>query len=396
MATLTRSALPLPPPGAASNTAASGTAPISSQSLSALSANDDLVVYMSAMAIASSGPHTIVNVSSSVPTHAALRDSFLHLQELCMGGFELLIEHEWVAYGHPFSTRCGHITRQAADESEGASSPAPGTESWAKKPSWLPLTPNSAPSDADHAPYFLLFLDCVHQIMTQYPLSFEMTEKYLITLCDAMWACLFGTFVSNSDKDRVDSSMESRTVPVWAHMHIVLEQDGVDMEFLNPAFVGPQSLPASSHSQPASTMINAMNGMFELMPDLHIEVTPPATAAAAASSVSSTAPSGKHARVEESFITPPPMPYVQRCPITSHTDASVGAPLALTPQGEGLLLNFWDVNYLRWVPHVRPAFVDVAFTSALYHTRELVHEVAQLERQRQRLQRLLAERTTAV
>lgn len=46
----------------------------------------------------------------------------------------------------------------------------------------------------------MLFLDCVWQIMNQYPAAFEFTETYLTVLSDSMWIPLFSTFLFNSPK----------------------------------------------------------------------------------------------------------------------------------------------------------------------------------------------------
>lgn len=51
-------------------------------------------------------------------------------------------------------------------------------------------------------PLFMLFLDCVWQMMNQYPASFEFTETYLTVLSDSMWIPLFSTFLFNSPKQR--------------------------------------------------------------------------------------------------------------------------------------------------------------------------------------------------
>lgn len=56
-------------------------------------------------------------------------------------------------------------------------------------------------------PLFLLFLDCVWQLMNQYPAAFEFTETYLTVLSDSMWISLFSTFLFNSPKQRTQHLM---------------------------------------------------------------------------------------------------------------------------------------------------------------------------------------------
>lgn len=49
---------------------------------------------------------------------------------------------------------------------------------------------------------FLQFIDCVWQIMQQYPCAFEFNEEFLITVLDEMYSCLYGTFLYNSEQER--------------------------------------------------------------------------------------------------------------------------------------------------------------------------------------------------
>ncbi len=65
------------------------------------------------------------------------------------------------------------------------------------------------------APVFLLFLDCVHQLLMQFPLSFEFTTSLLIFLHEQQLACLHGTFLFNSDEERARSIEFFQTSSVW-------------------------------------------------------------------------------------------------------------------------------------------------------------------------------------
>lgn len=60
----------------------------------------------------------------------------------------MLLEREWLAFGHKFSDRCGHGC-QTDDSSE-------------------------------RCPVFLQWLDCVHQLLRQFPCSFEFNETFLV------------------------------------------------------------------------------------------------------------------------------------------------------------------------------------------------------------------------
>eukprot|EP00004_Rigifila_ramosa_P020806 TRINITY_DN5442_c0_g1_i2.p1 TRINITY_DN5442_c0_g1~~TRINITY_DN5442_c0_g1_i2.p1 ORF type:complete len:296 (+),score=46.84 TRINITY_DN5442_c0_g1_i2:781-1668(+) len=77
-------------------------------------------------------------------------------------GFQILIEKEWCDFGHKFHERCGH-----GDKNYG---------------------------DSQRSPIFLEFLDCVWQIWTQYPCSFEFNENFLVFIAEHLYSCIFGTF----------------------------------------------------------------------------------------------------------------------------------------------------------------------------------------------------------
>ncbi|XP_053573532.1 myotubularin-related protein 10 [Bombina bombina] len=88
-------------------------------------------------------------------------------------GFQSLIQKEWVMAGYPFLDRCNHLKK----------------------------------SDKE-CPLFVLFLDCVWQLLEQYPAAFQFTETYLTVLHDSTRISLFGTFLFNSPHQRVQQSTE--------------------------------------------------------------------------------------------------------------------------------------------------------------------------------------------
>lgn len=73
-----------------------------------------------------------------------------------------------------------------------------------------------ASKDNEFAPIFLLFLDAVWKVTVQFPTAFEFNENFLITVCDSVYNCRFGTFLYNSEKERVDTGLKSKTVSLWS------------------------------------------------------------------------------------------------------------------------------------------------------------------------------------
>lgn len=125
-------------------------------------------------------------------------------------GFRTLVEREWLSFGHKFADRIGH---------------GPGSD-----------------ETNERCPVFLQWLDCVHQIQKQFPCSFEFSMAYLvclisiissehgmnlliknkkfalllqIKLAQHVFSCMFGTFLCNTYKERMDNSVFDRTYSVW-------------------------------------------------------------------------------------------------------------------------------------------------------------------------------------
>ena len=54
------------------------------------------------------------------------------------------------------------------------------------------------------SPIFAQFLECVWQVMIQFPTAFQFNEQFLVTLHDHVHSNQFGTFLGNCEKERID------------------------------------------------------------------------------------------------------------------------------------------------------------------------------------------------
>ncbi|CAN0333759.1 unnamed protein product [Lampetra fluviatilis] len=137
-------------------------------------------------AVAGEGRPVLVHCSDGwdrTPQIVALAKLLLDPYYRTIQGFQVLVEMEWLDFGHKFADRCGH-----GDGSEDAS---------------------------ERCPVFLQWLDCVHQLQRQFPCSFEFNEAFLVKLVQHTYSCLYGTFLCNSTRERAERSIANRCCSVW-------------------------------------------------------------------------------------------------------------------------------------------------------------------------------------
>ncbi|KAK7164859.1 hypothetical protein R3I94_003295 [Phoxinus phoxinus] len=94
-------------------------------------------------------------------------------------GFQSLVQKEWVAGCHAFLDRCNHLHQKDKE---------------------------------CHSPVFLLFLECVWQLVHQHSPAFQFSETYLTVLSDSVHVPVFSTFLFNSAHHR-ESVMKAESPP---------------------------------------------------------------------------------------------------------------------------------------------------------------------------------------
>ncbi|ESK88041.1 protein phosphatase [Moniliophthora roreri MCA 2997] len=154
-------------------------------------------------------------------------------------GFEILIEKDWLSYGHKFMDRCGHLSSEKffvapAETSGGGGSSAEAAQGF------LASVQNRFTSQnhlKETSPIFHQFLETVRQIQRQFPERFEFNERFLRQLYYHLYSCQFGTFLFNSERERRvgDSTGPppcERTYSVWDFMNSPSEME----QNLNPQY----------------------------------------------------------------------------------------------------------------------------------------------------------------
>ncbi|KAM7033210.1 phosphatidylinositol-3,5-bisphosphate 3-phosphatase MTMR4 isoform 2-T6 [Acridotheres tristis] len=118
------------------------------------------------------------------PQIVALAKILLDPYYRTMEGFQVLVESDWLDFGHKFGDRCGH-QEKVEDQNE-------------------------------QCPVFLQWLDAVHQLLKQFPCLFEFNEAFLVKLVQHTYSCLYGTFLGNSPCEREMHNIYKRTCSVWS------------------------------------------------------------------------------------------------------------------------------------------------------------------------------------
>jgi hypothetical protein len=191
-------------------------------------------------------------------------------------GFIVLVEKDWLSFGHMFRHRSGFLSHEKwftienekierKHDGQGGSNPfenalrgarglfnrhnesneslnqlpeTNGTENVTDVADTASPKPATIGAAEEHrvtkvnelSPVFHQFLDCVYQLHYQHPTRFEFSERFLRRLLYHLYSCQYGTFLFDNEKERIDTRARERTRSVWDYF-LCRKQ-----EFMNPKY----------------------------------------------------------------------------------------------------------------------------------------------------------------
>ena len=206
------------------------------------------------------------------------------LSQLCLDpyyrtleGFIVLVEKDWLSFGHMFAHRSGFLSsekwftienervggdgnnrqgfgnnnaienallsakgffnkdnssRDSIVDSDGELQPYDAATAHLRKPATNKSSKEDKPTTKvkETSPVFHQFLDATYQLLIQYPTRFEFNERFLRRLFYHLYSCQYGTFLYNNEKERVDNHVQEKTRSVWDYFLSRREQ------FINPKY----------------------------------------------------------------------------------------------------------------------------------------------------------------
>ncbi|XP_067840947.1 myotubularin-related protein 12 isoform X2 [Heptranchias perlo] len=262
-----------------------------------------------------------------------------------ISGFQSLIQKEWLMGCHCFLDRCNHLR-----------------------------------SNDKEAPVFLLFLECVWQLLKQYPPAFEFTETYVTILSDSIYVPIFSTFLFNSphqkdnnqmlgeDRRMLSRSLKLPTVWEWS----VQFENSVQALFYNPLYIGKPKTDKGRRTQ----RIKPQRQMsLPSSPSYHSRPSPK---------------KGFLREETDNLIKTFLGKKISRWTFTAE-DPSVNYRLfyenwcskpidhhgLLLPLHDGPALKVWGQRYLRWIPEAQ--ILGGGPTTALNKACEIIDEIKTLQ-----------------
>ncbi|KAM6316936.1 phosphatidylinositol-3,5-bisphosphate 3-phosphatase MTMR6 isoform 3-T3 [Aegotheles albertisi] len=128
---------------------------------------------------------------------------------------KVLIEKDWISFGHKFSDRCGHLDGDPKEIS----------------------------------PVFTQFLESVWNLTEQFPRAFEYNEAFLLQIHEHVHSCQFGNFLGNCQKEREELKIKEKTYSLWPFL---LDEQ---KKYQNPLY-SPDFSPELTLLEPSTVSFN--------------------------------------------------------------------------------------------------------------------------------------------
>eukprot|EP01012_Entosiphon_sulcatum_P062274 TRINITY_DN8849_c0_g1_i1.p1 TRINITY_DN8849_c0_g1~~TRINITY_DN8849_c0_g1_i1.p1 ORF type:complete len:803 (+),score=136.61 TRINITY_DN8849_c0_g1_i1:211-2409(+) len=154
-----------------------------------------------------------------------------------VNGFLVLVEREWVQFGHKFAERSGHmVAGEKADEWNelgGEPKNAPQAGLW-EEPDPMDARSQSGKKEKEgkpvgsfsqRSPIFIQWLDGVFQLLRQFPTAFEFTPTLLEILADAVYSCKYGTFLTNNERTKAKLEVKAKTRSLWTDILVMVNYE---------------------------------------------------------------------------------------------------------------------------------------------------------------------------
>ena len=102
-------------------------------------------------------------------------------------GYMILIEKDFVSFGHQFRYRNGYCSKEEVSENQ-------------------------------ESPILLQYLDATQQLLVQYPMYFEFNMKFLVFIANNIKSGLYGTFLFNNENERESREAKKNTMSIWTQI----------------------------------------------------------------------------------------------------------------------------------------------------------------------------------
>jgi len=177
-------------------------------------------------------------------------------------GLCVLIEKEFCSFGHKFAERNMH---ELPGDTCGTAHISGGLSDVDRQQDHQPHKPHKQ----QPSPIFSQWLDCVFQVVRQFPTKFEFTPRLLELLAYHVHSCFFGTFICNGARERILEGVTTGTISLWSEIERLVRverENGAPSSsatrLLNPLYRPPQPprRDASQAPSPSASTTDVTSG----------------------------------------------------------------------------------------------------------------------------------------